>query len=75
MPKEPKSSSATQAAFFQKYNLGSYFRHGVIKTLQPMLKSIIFKHEFAIRAYVLQFLLLEELNLFPDQQAGKLSIQ
>lgn len=74
MLKEPRSSRATQAEFFRKHNLGSYFRHGFTKTLQSMLKSGIFKHEFAIRAYVLQFLLLEKLSLFPDQPAGKLSI-
>lgn len=75
MPKELRSSRATQAELFRKHNLGSYFRHGFIKTPQPMLKSIIFKHEFAIRAYVLWFLLLEKFSLFPDQPAGKLSIQ
>lgn len=75
MPKELRSSRVTQAEFFRKYNLGSFCRYKFIKTLQFMWKSMIFKQEFTFRAYVLWLLLLEKLSLFPDQEAGKLSIQ
>lgn len=76
MPGGPRSKRPLEQlrlnSSFRKYSLCSKFRCGFIETLQHMLKSINFKHKFAIRAYVLWSLLLEDLSPFPDWAADKL---